>query len=170
MNNLHNDIDNNPPPEQLEYYKEENKRLQGYISAFERECSDVCDDVFYGACQRAIAHMNKKLSPELGRNDDAVSAGFTFFEVLSVSVCHLGYEYGEINPCLPNYISDMLEDECDKLSSSDLLVIEYGMGISPDSHYGYYDFHGELLKRMKDTFYGLLKDTYNSEKVQKICM
>lgn len=156
-------------PEQLEYYKEENRRLQGYISAFERECSNACVDVFTGACQRAIARMNKEVTPESVGNDGAMGNGFTPFEVLSVSVCHLGYAYEEINPHLPDYISDILEGEIDNLSSSDLLVIKYGEGISYDSQCGYYDCHGELLKCMKDTFYGLLEDTYNSKKVQTIC-
>lgn len=169
MNNLPNNIDNSPLPEQLEYYKEENRQLQGYISAFERECSNACVDVFTGACQRAIARMNKELAPELGGNDGAVGYGFTFFEVLSVSICHLGYAYEEINSHLPDYISDILEDEINNLSSSDLLVIKYGEGISYDSQCGYYDFHGELLKRMKDTFYRLLEDTYNSDKMQQFC-
>ena len=162
-------IDNLPFPEQLEYYKEENRQLQGYISTFERECRDACDDIFECACQRAIARMNKEVTLESVGNDGAIGNGFTPFEVLSVSVCHLGYDYEEINPYLPNYISDILEDECDKFSTSDLLVIKYGEGISCDSQCGYYDFQGELLKRMKDMFYGLLEDTYNSEKVQKIC-
>lgn len=169
MNNLLNDIDNNSLPEQLEYHKKENRRLQGYTSTFERECRDACDDIFECACQRAIARMNTKLAPELAGNDGAVGAGFTFFEALSVSVCHFGYDYEEINPHLPDYISDILEDECDKFSTSDLLVIKYGEGISSDSQYGYYDFHSELLKRMNDTFYGLLEDTYNSDKVQQFC-
>lgn len=162
-------IDNLPLAEQLAYYKEENRQLQGYISAFERECSNACVDVFTGACQRAIARMNKELAPELGGNDGAVGYGFTFFEVLSVSICHLGYAYEEINSHLPDYISDILEDEINNLSSSDLLVIKYGEGISYDSQCGYYDFHGELLKRMKDTFYRLLEDTYNSDKMQQFC-
>lgn len=167
--NIHNGITNNPIPQQLKYYKEENRRLQGYISAFERECSNTCGDVFTDACQRAIARMNKKLAPECAGNDGAVGEGFTFFETLSVSVCHFGYDYEEINPHLPDYISDILEGEIDNLSSSDLLVIKYGEGISYDSQCGYYDFHGELLKRMKDTFYRLLEDTYNSDKMQQFC-
>lgn len=165
MNNLPNDIDNSPLPEQLEYYKEENRQLQGYISAFERECSNACVDVFTGACQRAIARMNKELAPELGGNDGAVGYGFTFFEVLSVSICHLGYAYEEINSHLPDYISDMLEEECDKFSSSDLLVIEYGECIYRED----YGSHTKLLNRMTNTFYGLLEDTYNSDKVQQFC-
>lgn len=169
MNNLPNDIDNNSLPEQLAYYKEENRRLQGYVSDFERECSDVCGDVFIGACQRAIARMNKEVTPESVGNDGAMGNGFTPFEVLSVSVCHLGYAYEEINPHLPDYISDILEGEIDNLSSSDLLVIKYGEGISYDSQCGYNDFYGELLNRMTDTFYRLLEDTYNSKKVQTIC-
>lgn len=155
-------------PEQLAYYKEENKKLQDTISTFERECRDACGDLFECACQRAIARMNKELAPELAGNDDAVSAGFSFFEVLSVSICHFGYSAGEINPHLPNYISDILEDECDNFSSSDLLVIEYGECIYRGS-YGMYDFHTELLNRMTDTFYRLLDDTYNSDKVQQFC-
>ncbi len=147
----------------------ENKKLRDTISMFERECSDICDDLFECACQRAIARMNKELAPELGGNDDAVGAGFTFFEVLSVSICHLGYAANEINPCLPNYISDILEDECDKFSSSDLLVIEYGECIYRGSYSGMYDFHTELLNRMTDTFYSMLEDTYNSDKVQNFC-
>ncbi|GEM_PF-2436760 len=158
-------IDNLPFPEQLEYYKEENRRLQGYISAFERECSDTCGDVFTGACQRAIVRMNKEVTPESVGNDGAIGNGFTPFEVLSVSVCHLGYDYEEINPYLPNYISDILEDECDKFSSSDLLVIEYGECIYREN----YDSHTKLLNRMTDTFYGLLEDTYNSDRVQQFC-
>ena len=169
MNNFPNDIDNNSLTKQLAYYKEENGRLQGYISAFEHECSNTCDDVFTGVCQRAIARMNKEVTPESVGNDGAIGNGFTPFEVLSVSVCHFGYAYEEINPHLPDYISDMLEDEINNLSSSDLFVIKYGEGISYDSQCGYYDFHGELLKRIKDTFYSLLEDTYNSKKVQKIC-
>lgn len=169
MSNVSVNIDDMPLPEQLEYYKEENRQLQGYISAFERECSNACVDVFTGACQRAIARMNKEVTPESVGNDGAMGNGFTPFEVLSVSVCHLGYAYEEINPHLPDYISDILEGEIDNLSSSDLLVIKYGEGISDDSQCVYYDCHGELLKRMKDTFYGLLEDTYNSEKVQTIC-
>ena len=161
-------IDNLPFPEQLEYYKEENRRLQGYISAFERECSDTCGDVFTGACQRAIVRMNKEVTPESVGNDGAIGNDFTPFEVLSISVCHLGYDYEEINPYLPNYISDILEDECDKFSSSDLLVIEYGECVYR-GNYGMYDFHTELLNRMTDTFYGLLEDTYNSDKVQQFC-
>ncbi len=113
--------------------------------------------------------MNKEVTPESVGNDGAIGNGFTPFEVLSVSVCHLGYDYEEINPFLPDYISDMLEEECDKFSSSDLLVIKYAEGISSDCPNGYYDFQGELLKRMKDTFYGLLEDTYNSDKVQQFC-
>lgn len=147
---------------------EENKRLQDTISMFSRQCSDVCDDIFECACQRAIARMNKELAPELGGNDGAVGDGFTFFEVLSVSICHFGYTAGEINPYLPSYISDILEDECDNFSSSDLLVIKYGECIYRGS-YGMYDFHTELLNRMTDTFYRLLEDTYNSDKVQKYC-
>lgn len=162
-------IANQSLPEHLEYYKEENRRLQSHISAFERECSNACGDVFTAICQRAIARMNKKLAPELGGNDAAIGEGFTFFETLSVSICHLGMDMGDINPHLPDYISDMLEDEINNLSSSDLLVIKYGDGISYDSQCGYYDFHDELLKRIKDTFYSLLEDTYNSKKVQKIC-
>lgn len=169
MNNLPNDIDNSTLPEQLEYYKEENRLLQGYISAFERECSNACVDVFTGACQRAIARMNKEVTPESVWNDGTMGNGFTPFEVLSVSVCHLGYAYEEINPHLPDYISDILEGEIDNLSSSDLLVIKYGEGISYDSQCGYYDCHGELLNRMTDTFYRLLEDTYNSDKMQQFC-
>ena len=168
MNNLPNDIDNSPLPEQLAYYKEENKKLQDTVSMFGHQCSDVCDDIFECACQRAIARMNKKLAPELAGNDGAVGDGFTFFETLSVSICHFGYTAGEINPYLSNYISDMLEKECDKFSSSDLLVIEYGECIYRGS-YGMYDFHTELLNRMTDTFYRLLEDTYNSDKVQQFC-
>lgn len=162
-------IANNSLPEQLEYYKEENRKLQGYVSAFESECNAACGDVFTSACQRAIARMNKEVTPESVGNDSAIGNGFTPFEVLSVSVCHLGYAYEEINPHLPDYISDTLEDEINNLSSSDLLALKYGEGISYDNQCGCYDFHGELLKRMKDTFYGLLEDTYNSEKVQTIC-
>ena len=169
MNNFPNDIDNNSLTKQLAYYKEENKKLRDTISIFERECSDACGDVFTGTCQHAIARMNKKLAPELAGSDDAIGEGFTFFETLSVSVCHLGMDMGDINPHLPDYISDRLEDEINNLSSSDLLVIKYGDGISYDSQCGYYDFHDELLKRIKDTFYSLLEDTYNSKKVQKIC-
>lgn len=169
MSNVSVNIDDMSLAEQLAYYKEENRQLQGYISAFERECSNACVDVFTGACQRAIARMNKEVTPESVGNDGAMGNGFTPFEVLSVSVCHLGYAYEEINPHLPDYISDILEGEIDNLSSSDLLVIKYGEGISYDSQCGYYDCHGELLKRMKDTFYGLLEDTYNSKKVQTIC-
>lgn len=169
MNNFPNDIDNNSLTKQLAYYKEENKKLQDTVSMFERECSNACVDVFIGACQRAIARMNKEVTPESVGNDGAMGNGFTPFEVLSVSVCHLGYAYEEINPHLPDYISDILEGEIDNLSSSDLLVIKYGEGISYDSQCGYYDCHGELLKRVKDMFYGLLEDTYNSEKVQTIC-
>lgn len=168
MNNLHNDIDNNPLAEQLAYYKEENKKLQDTVSMFERECRDACGDLFECACQRAIARMNKELAPELAGNDDAVSAGFSFFEVLSVSICYFGYSAGEINPHPPNYISDILEDECDNFSSSDLLVIEYGECIYR-GNYGMYDFHTELLNRMTDTFYRLLEDTYNTDKVQQFC-
>lgn len=169
MNNLPNDINNSPLPEQLEYYKEENRQLQGYISAFESECGDICDDIFDCACQRAIARMNKEVTLESVGNDGAMGNGFTPFEVLSVSVCHLGYAYEEINPHLPDYISDILEGEINNLSSSDLLVIKYGEGISYDSQCVYYDCHGELLNRMTDTFYGMLEDIYNSDKVQQFC-
>lgn len=161
-------IDNLSLPEQLAYYKEENKKLRDTISMFERACSDACDDIFERACQRAIARMNKEVTLESVGNDGAIGNGFTPFEVLSVSVCHLGYDYEEINPYLPNYISDILEDECDKFSSSDLLVIEYGECIYRGT-YGMYDFHTELLNRMADTFYGLLEDTYTSDKVQNFC-
>lgn len=169
MNNNHIYIDNLHLPEQLEYYKVENRRLQDTISMFGRQCSDVCNDIFECACQRAIARMNKKLAPELAGNDGAVGDGFTFFETLSVSICHFGYTACEINPYLPNYISDMLEEECDKFSSSDLLVIEYGECIYRGSYSGMYDFHTELLNRMTDTFYSMLEDTYNSDKVQNFC-
>lgn len=144
---------------------EENKKLRDTISMFERECRDACSDLFECACQRAIARMNKKLAPELAGNDGAVGDGFTFFETLSVSICHFGYTAGEINPYLPNYISDMLEEECDKFSSSDLLVIEYGECIYRED----YGSHTKLLNRMTNTFYGLLEDTYNSDKVQQFC-
>lgn len=169
MSNVSVNIDDMSLAEQLAYYKEKNKKLQDTVSMFERECRDACGDLFECACQRAIARMNKKSAPELAGNDDAVGAGFSFFETLSVSICHLGYAYEEINPHLPDYISDILEGEINNLSSSDLLVIKYGEGISYDSQCGYYDFHGELLKRMKDTFYRLLEDTYNSDKMQQFC-
>lgn len=162
---MQNDIEEQSIPQQLEYYKEENQRLQDAISTFGRRCSDVCDDIFECACQRAITRMNKKLAPELAGNDGAVGDGFTFFETLSVSICHFGYTAGEINPYLPNYISDMLEEECDKFSSSDLLVIEYGECIYRED----YGSHTKLLNRMTNTFYGLLEDTYNSDKVQQFC-
>jgi hypothetical protein len=165
MSDVSINIDDMSFPEQLAYYKEENKKLQDTISTFERECRDACGDLFECACQRAIARMNKELAPELAGNDDAVSAGFSFFEVLSVSICHFGYSAGEINPHLPNYISDILEDECDNFSSSDLLVIEYGECIYRDD----YRSHMELLNRMTDTFYGMLEDIYNSDKVQQFC-
>ena len=169
MSNVSVNIDDMSLAEQLAYYKEENKKLQDTVSMFERECRDACGDLFECACQRAIARMNKELAPESVENDGAIGNGFTPLEVLSVSVCHLGYAYEEINPHLPDYISDILEDEINNLSSSDLLVIKYGEGIYYDSQCGYYDCHGELLKRMKDTFYGLLEDTYNSDKVQQFC-
>ena len=165
MSDVSINIDDMSFPEQLAYYKEENKKLQDTISTFERECRDACDNLFECACQRAIARMNKELAPELAGNDDAVSAGFSFFEVLSVSICYFGYSAGEINPHLPNYISDILEDECDNFSSSDLLVIEYGECIYRDD----YRSHMELLNRMTDTFYGMLEDIYNSDKVQQFC-
>lgn len=166
MSNVSANIDDKSLPEQLAYYKEENKKLQDTVSMFERECRDACGDLFECACQRAIARMNKELAPELAGNDDTVSAGFSFFEVLSVSICHFGYSAGEINPHLPNYISDILEDECDNnFSSSDLLVIEYGECIYRDD----YRSHMELLNRMTDTFYGMLEDIYNSDKVQQFC-
>lgn len=168
MSNISIYTDDQPLPEQLEYYKEENRKLQGYVSAFEHECRNACDDIFKCACRRAIARMNKEVTPESVRNGGAIGNGFTPFEVLSVSVCHLGYDYEEINPYLPDYISDILEDECDKFSSSDLLVIEYGECIYRGT-YGMYDFHTELLNRMTDTFYGLLEDTYTSDKVQNFC-
>lgn len=165
MSNVSVNIDDMSLAEQLAYYKEENKKLQDTVSMFERECRDACGDLFECACQRAIARMNKELAHELAGNDDAVSAGFSFFEVLSVSICHFGYSAGEINPHLPNYISDILEDECDNFSSSDLLVIEYGECIYRDD----YRSHMELLNRMTDTFYRLLEDTYNTDKVQQFC-
>lgn len=165
MSNVSVNIDDMSLAEQLAYYKEENKKLQDTVSMFERECRDACGDLFECACQRAIARMNKELAPELAGNDDAVSAGFSFFEVLSVSICYFGYSAGEINPYLPNYISDILEDECDNFSSSDLLVIEYGECIYRDD----YRSHMELLNRMTDTFYGMLEDIYNSDKVQQFC-
>lgn len=169
MSNVSVNIDDMSLAEQLAYYKEKNKKLQDTVSMFERECRDACGDLFECACQRAIARMNKELAPESVGNDGAIGNGFTPLEVLSVSVCHLGYAYEEINPHLPDYISDILEDEINNLSSSNLLVIKYGEGISYDSQCGYYDFHGELLKRMKDTFYRLLEDTYNSDKMQQFC-
>ena len=169
MSNISIYTDDQPLPEQLEYYKEENRKLQGYVSAFEHECRNACDDIFKCACRRAIARMNKEVTPESVRNGGAIGNGFTPFEVLSVSVCHLGYDYEEINPYLPDYISDILEDECDNFSTFDLLALKYGEGISSDSQCGYCDFQGELLKRLKDTFYGLLEDTYNSDKVQQFC-
>lgn len=165
MSNVSVNIDDMSLPEQIAYYKEENKKLQDTVSMFERECRDACGDLFECACQRATARMNKELAPELAGNDDAVSAGFSFFEVLSVSICHFGYSAGEINPHLPNYISDILEDECDNFSSSDLLVIEHGECIYRDD----YRSHMELLNRMTDTFYGMLEDIYNSDKVQQFC-
>lgn len=163
--NIHDGITNNPIPQQLEYYKEENRRLQNTISMFGRQCSDVCDDIFECACQRAIARMNKEVAPQSVGNDAAIGDGFTPFEVLSVSICHFGYTAGEINPYIPNYISDILEDECDKFSSSDLLVIEYGECIYRED----YGIHTKLLNRMTNTFYGLLEDTYHSDKVQQFC-
>lgn len=169
MSNVSVNIDDMSLAEQLAYYKEENKKLKDTVSMFERECRYACGDLFECACQSAIARMNKEVTPESVGNDGAMGNGFTPFEVLSVSVCHLGYAYEEINPYLPDYISDILEDEINNLSSSDLLVIKYGEGISYDSQCGYYDCHGELLKCMKDTFYRLLEDTYNSDKVQQFC-
>ncbi len=134
------------------------------ITLFERKCSEVCNDILNAACCRAIVHMNKKLPPEV-MNDDASGEDFSFFEALSVQVCHFGYALSEINPYLPDYISDRLENEIEHLSSSDLFVLEMAEGLLPDD----YDFHSRLLGLLESTFYGLLEDTYNSERVQRHC-
>ncbi len=159
------DIEYRSLPAQLEFFREEYKQQRNIIAQFESDFRSASDDILADACRRAAERMNKELKPEEVLKDDMVGDDFSFIEALSVPIHHFGYTLHEVNPYLPNYVSDRLEEEIDHLSSSDLFIIEHAECLSPEN----YDYHYRLLGLLESFFYGLLDDTYNSEKVQQYC-
>lgn len=159
------DIEYRPISEQLECFQKEYKRQRNIIARFESDFRRASDDILAAACNRAAERMNKKLTPEQVMNDCMIGEDFSFIETLSVAIHHFAYTLDEVNPFLPDYVSDMLEDEIDHFSCSDLFVIEHAERMSPEN----YDYHYRLLGLLESFFYGLLEDTYESEKVQQYC-
>lgn len=157
------DIEYRPISEQLEFFQKEYKKQRNIIAQFESDFRRASDDILAAACKRAAERMNKKVSPENVMKDDMID--FSFIEALSVPIHHFGYAFDEVNPLLPDYVSDMLEDEIDHFSCSDLFIIEHAECLSPRD----YDYHYRLLGLLESFFYGLLEDTYESEKVQQYC-
>lgn len=159
------DIEYRPISKQLEYFQKEYKRQRNIIAQFESDFRRASDDILAGACRRAAERMNKELKPEEVMNGDMIGEDFSFIEALSVPIHHLGYTLHEVNPYLPDYVSDRLEEEIDHFSSGDLFIIEHAECLSPED----YDYHYRLLGLLESFFYGLLEDAYESEKVQQYC-